>query len=403
MRIACGTILLFLLSVSSFAATCSPKIEDTLCKYLLNPPNSSVVAIRILLPQPPFSYPDKTKVSVDSMKNYGRMMLDSMQRNLTAMKPRIDSLFEKYVLYTLTTPRQRISPPDILYDYVLNVSAYDTTVTQLAEESLVVKMELYQSGVPVTTTTVPEFMILSTQFPFDTVLTGLAKVLPDNRIVPNVDTLFIDRYGLRFYFGRLPAPAWCCPAPIREDFWLSGNTGTVYSDIRYPMPLLQVFNDSIFLFMSGGQNPPNCNPPCTSFIKINPGYQSHEYRFQLNSATLYMKVTDADAQNTDSIKIRFDTTSFLSSSGIRNRSFSGKPASGCVDLVFENNFLVVRGIKAGERIRISIFDLRGRMLFASAINGEKGRLAVPNLRGKGVLIVKISTERGEIVTKNTWR
>jgi len=46
------------------------------------------------------------------------------------------------------------------------------------------------------------YFAVAAEFPFNTILTGLAKVLPDNSITPVKDTtIIISRYGLKFYFG----------------------------------------------------------------------------------------------------------------------------------------------------------------------------------------------------------
>jgi len=394
-RIAFGAIFLFLLSVSAFSATCNPKIEDTLCKYIANLGYPQTVPIKIVLPQPPFDYPDKTKVSQDSMRNYGLMVVDSVQRNLEAMKPAIDSLYAKYRFLTLKTPRQVITLSNISYDYVMYAISFPDTVLHLAGENLVSRIELLQSN-SVANSTVPDFAILSTRFPYDTVLTGFARVLPDNSVISNLDTISIGRYGFRFRFASLPTPTICCPEPIAKDFliWDTNNRGC--SDIRFPSD-----SNQPSAFMSGGWYPSSCIPACTSFVAINQNYKSHEYRFQLHSAILYMKVMDV--YGLDSMRIRFDTISFLSTITIQKKTVAvNKPASR-ISVVFENNLIVVRGIEVEEIYKVTIYDLSGRTVFGSAVNVQNGKMPVQGFRGKGIYVARLSMLRGDqVCVKCVW-
>ncbi|HMD68472.1 MAG TPA: hypothetical protein VKF42_06280 [Chitinivibrionales bacterium] len=72
-------IALVILSVmtsfsSSFAATCDIKIDNALCQQMASLAQSSLIPIEILLPEPPFSYPNKMEVSADSARNYSLMV-----------------------------------------------------------------------------------------------------------------------------------------------------------------------------------------------------------------------------------------------------------------------------------------------------------------------------------------
>jgi|WetSurMetagenome_2_1015567.scaffolds.fasta_scaffold242600_2 hypothetical protein len=229
-------------------------------------------------------------------------------------------------------------------------------------------------------------------FPFDTVLTGLAKVLPNNLIGPQDTLITVVRYNLNFHFGHLSSSLVCCPATVCEDFRLSHPVGGV-SDNRYPMGSTVPSEENCL--MTGEEYPNVCiDIPCPSSIKVNESYKTHEYRFPLSSGMLYMKVIEV--YGTDSLKVRFDTSSFLPTSKICNAPAT-KSASR-IGLTWENGFATVQGIRVGENCKISIYDLAGKKLFESATM-ENRKIAVTNLVAKGIFVIRISAGNKELFTK----
>jgi hypothetical protein len=372
-----------LLAFSAFASPCGNKIGDLLCQQMTNLTDTSKVMIQIILPQPPFSYPNKMEVSVDSARNYSLMVQDSLSRHLKAIEPRIDSLFVKYVLLSVTTG-QRISPPNISYDYFFDLEASVATINQLAQENLVARIDFLSAlGVP---TTVPNMTILTTRFPFDTVLTGL--IAGNGTLL--ADTVVIARYGMKFNFGPLPTSPICCPQDIAFDFGLS-----TLKDNRFPQ-------DWTALLSGGSYNGSICSPPCPSYVNIDSSYRTHEYRFSLGDTLehfLCMKVMDGSKP--DSIKIRFDTVSFLPITNIRSapaKTFSAPH----IGLSWENGFVTVHGIQPDKNCKISVYDVAGKKLFGSVSKGQSKRFPVPFSPANGIFFIKISTDQGDFLFKKNF-
>jgi hypothetical protein len=369
-----------LIAVSAFASPCGSKIDPALCNQMANLSSTTLVPIQILLPQPPFNYPNKMDVSPDSARNYSLMVQDSMGRHLKAIEPQIDSLFVKHVLLSVTTG-QRLSPPNISYDYFLDVKASVATINQMAQENLIARIGLLSApGVP---TTVPNLTILSTRFPFDTVFTGL---ITDNGTLLT-DTVVIARYGMKFKFGPLPTSPICCPQDIAFDFGLS-----TLKDNRFPQ-------DWTTLLSGGSYNGSVCSPPCTSYVNIDSSYRTHEYRFTLGDTlehVLCMKVMDGSKP--DSIKVRFDTSSFLPITKIRSAPAKTNP-SPRIGLTWENGFVTVRGIQPDKDCKISIYNVAGKKLFGSVSKGRNNRFPVPISPANGIFFIKISTNQGIFLFK----
>jgi hypothetical protein len=381
MRKTAFTLSVIALLSSSFASNCNVKIDDALCQQMTG---SSLIPVQILLIEPPFSYPAKGDRTQDSI--YSVMVEDSLSRHLIALEPQIDSLFIKFDLRSVTFPNQRISQPNIPYDYAMNVEATASTINQLALEGLVGRLAYLSLQVPIATTTVPVFSILATTFPFDTTLNGLAKVTATNGI-HNPDSVVIARYGLKFHFGQfIVAIGSTNYDDVKEDFCLSIPSEMGQSDIRFPQ------DTYVFLTGKAYQNlPSSCNPPCTSYVEVDSSYKTHEYRFQIGSATLYMKVENA--ANLDSIKIRFDTVSFLTNS--RVSLIPAMTNSKDVALSFEKGFFDVQGAENG---RITIYDVTGKKLLSQTLT-KNARVALPAFVGARVFVFKVTVGAQEFVAK----
>jgi hypothetical protein len=104
---------------------------------------------------------------------------------------------------------------------------------------------------------------------------------------------------------------------------------------------------------------------CTdSWAKIDTSILTHEYRFRTTSSFLYMKVMEGSKP--DSIKLRFDTKSFLGSSALRTpglhpaqsrTAFSQRGAAFCAGL--RNAML--------HGASISVYSLDGRKTSLAAV------------------------------------
>src|SRR5271157_4575573 len=105
---------------------------------------------------------------------------------------------------------------------------------------MVVRLDLLSE---VECATVPDYEILATRFPFDTILTGLIRVHPDSGIL-YTDSVNIPRYGMNFKLGPCPTSPTCCPQDEAFDFYISES-----SDIRFP-------KDGSSALFTGGSYPP---------------------------------------------------------------------------------------------------------------------------------------------------
>lgn len=395
-------ILICMLTAAARPATgsvCGSKIGDLLCQFIqANPPTCKVMVL-IQFPQPQFNWPSKLDVSPDSLKNFSLMAQDSLSRNLNAMKPHIDSLFSKYDLRSVTNSDIRMTAPNIPYDYSIPAIATVEAAAGIAGEPVVQFINYYSLGAPLATTTVPVSAIKATVFPFDTVLSGLARVLPNNRITPDLDTtIVVARYGLTFHFGRLPSSLVCCPQDAVEDFWLNRNTGMMgCTDIKYPVDSLVPYYACVL--MTGGEFPPCTGPTCTSFINVNESYKTHEYRFQLISARLYMKVIDA--YSTDSLKVRFDTLSFLSASKTSRAPAAAKSAPR-MGLALYKDCIIVTGAQGMGNCRVAIYDAAGKKVFVSAVNGRNVKIRFLKPLTSGVYIIRALDGQGEIAMRKCF-
>jgi hypothetical protein len=375
--------LMLMASVVLAKATtgCNAKIDAAVCQQMTG---SSLIPVQILLIEPPFSYPAKGDRTQDSI--YSVMVEDSLSSHLISLKPQIDSLFTKYDLRSVAFPNQRISSPNISYDYAMNVEATPSAINQLAQESLVGRLAYLSLQAPIATTTVPVFSILATQFPFDTTLIGLVKVTATNGIY-NPDSVVIARYGLKCHFGQfIVAIGSTNYDDVKEDFCLADPSEMFQSDIRFPQ------DTYVFLTGKAYQNlPSSCNPPCTSYVEVDSSYKTHEYRFQIGSSTLYMKVENA--ANLDSIKIRFDTVSFLTNS--RVNQIPAMTNSKNVDLFFDRGFVNVNGVENG---RITIYDVSGKKLLSQTLT-KNARVALPAFVGARIFVFKVTVGAEEFVAK----
>ncbi len=380
-----GLFILFAFITSVLASTCLSSIDNNLCLRITDIPDSSRIPIQIILRQPPFSYPDKNQ-SLDSLKHYSLMVLDSTSRYLVSLEPKIDSLFVKYTLLSVLT-LQRISPPKVSYDYVLNVLSSVATINKLAQENLVARISLFSTQIPIPTSSMPGFVISATQFPFDTTLAVLRVELPYT-IYPtsyNPDTIVIPRYGLQLLFERLPASTTCCPQPVRIDFSLT--LSPYINPIRFP-------NDQTTL-VTGGEYP-HCTPPCTSFVSIDTSYKTHEYRFQIGTVTLFMKVLDGSMPG--AIKVRFDTATFLMTpiNTVRPSAAIGPKK---INMVFDKNFVIVRGVDNGV---VSLFDMAGKRLYSASFISNGTRIPLPKFSGGKIFIVKVTAGNNECSIKKIF-
>jgi hypothetical protein len=220
------------------------------------------------------------------------------------------------------------------------------------------------------------------QFPFDTSLTGL--ITDNGRLL--ADSVFISRYFLKFKFGPVPTSLVCCPKDIAFDFGLSTP-----KDNKFPQ-------DRSTLLFGGSYDGSICSPPCTDYINIDSSSRTHEYRFSpgdIPGHELYMKVLDGAAP--DSIKVRFDTISFLTPVGTTVRPAATH--SEKITLGFDNGFVTVYGLANGK---LSFFEVSGKRLSSSIFSSKNARIPMPALSGARIFLVRIEAERQEMFLKKCF-
>jgi hypothetical protein len=356
---------------SSLAAACSTKVSDALCGQIASIPDSSLVSIQICLPQPPFNYPSRGNIVQDSI--YSVMVVDSVSRYLVSLKPRIDSLFEKYPLFSITTGQRLLATSafsPIPYDYFMNVSTFASTISPLSKETLIGIVNTFTSTVPTAVTAIPDVAVLFTPFPFDTTFVGLYNM---QQILPQTSTVAVARYGLNFILGQLATTVSVDNSiQIKEDFCLSNGT-RLYSDIRYPRDTVP-FDTSVLL---QGKNYSSLCANCVPYVSLDSSYKTHEYRFQIGASVLYMEVLPGSKP--DSIKVRFDTVSFLDKT-IVSRAFSGHTIQSSFTLdklkeIFE------KGLNSVLSGKVKFYDLSGR-------NIQISTNAIQKKTRSGVVIVE---------------
>jgi hypothetical protein len=201
----------------------------------------------------------------------------------------------------------------------------------------------------------------------------------------------VARYGLNFFLGQFTVPIPVDNSiPIKEDFYLSSGT-KAYSDIRYPQDTVP--KDTSVLLKGENYNSPCAS--CTPYVNLDSSYKTHEYRFQIGSSTLYMKVLAGSKP--DSIKVRFDTSSFLSVSAISLAPSAQNFQK--ISLGFDKNFVIVHGIANGK---ISFYDVSGKRLFSSVFSSTNARISMPNLSGARIFVVRVEAEGQEMFLKKCF-
>jgi hypothetical protein len=195
---------------------------------------------------------------------------------------------------------------------------------------------------------------------------------------------------MNFKFGPLPTSLVCCPQDIAFDFGLS-----TLKDNKFPQ-------DWATLLFGGSYNGSICSPPCPSYVNIDSSYKTHEYRFTLGDTlehVLYMKVMDGSKP--DSIRVRFDTSSFLPVTKIHS-SFAKTTSSPRIGLTWENGFVTVRGIQPDKEYKIAVYDVAGKKLFGSVSNGRNNRFPVPLSPANRIFFIKISTDQRDFLFKKNF-
>jgi hypothetical protein len=231
----------------------------------------------------------------------------------------------------------------------------------------------------------PDSLLSKTTIPFDTTIINLIRVTDSNRVIVKGNVMAsmssfapvtIRRYGLTFVLYR-PYTMTICPLPLWGDF-VPGESDT--ARIKYPKDQTQLYraNDC-------------CGnvPRCTSWAKIDTSILTHEYRFPTASSYLYMKVLDGSRP--DSIKLRFDTSSFLQANAIRMPDLA-RPQKKSPFSLHNNNVLAALRRGSLNATSITVYSMTGKNITASAMNR--------NLIGKsGIVIVKINANGGSYYSR----
>jgi hypothetical protein len=234
----------------------------------------------------------------------------------------------------------------------------------------------------------PDSLLLRTAFPFDTTIINLIRVTDSNRVVVKANVMAggasiapvtIPRYGLTFALYRQNTLT-ICPLPLWGDFVL-GETDT--ARIKYPKDQTQLYR---------AQDCCSKVPRCTSWAKLDTSVLTHEYRFPTTTSFLYMKVLDGSKP--DSIKLRFNTSSFLQADAILKPDLARVQKKPPFSL---RNNDVLAALKRGSlnAASITVYSMTGKNITASAIKG--------NCIGKsGIVIVRIVEKGRNYYIKQTY-
>jgi hypothetical protein len=379
---------LLLLPVSLYALACGDKISDALCQNLSITATATLIPIVVIFKEPPFEYPDKMTVSEDSVRNYSLMMVDSLARYFsTTVKPQIDSIVTRYDLRSLMYSNHRILISEIGYGYQLFAATNKQVIVQLVNEPAVGKIELYIQQYPVSYSIAPDSQIFKTKFPFDTVISGYVALTYDNRLSFANNSIAILRYGLVFIANKFNGPA-ICPEQVRADFCIFHQGAS--SDIKYPV------DGSALLQGTDYCGPAAC---CTSKISIDTNWRTHEYRFPTAASFLYMKVVEPF--KADSIRIRFDSISLLTTPLIQFKQEAKAPIRPIpfIDVANHAGVIRVQGYGLTGNCHVTFYDVIGKRLFKDYIGEIRNKPVVFPASNYGIFIVKVTSGNKDLLCK----
>lgn len=243
------------------------------------------------------------------------------------------------------------------------------TILTLASESLVRLLDLgfYFR--------LPDSVLQATSFPFDTLLVGCFTMNDSGLVKFNNSEIMISRYDLPLFFWRTPDLLWF-PEHFSWDFQTNPKENT--NLIKYPVSdwLTQGFKFLITSCECHGM------PSCASWLKLDTaGYKNFEYRIRTVSSFLYMKVLDGSTP--DSIKLRFNTSSFLPA-GTAPRPGAGHGQNK--DLFSFHTILAALKNGKVNNAAITVYSVNGKNITPDLM---KGNLICRN----GIVVLKI-TENG---------
>jgi hypothetical protein len=358
-------------ALSQSACLLSPKIRPALCGRLDSVQQGDLVPVNITLYEPIFHIAvceDRSTPPPDP--HICGTVVDSIAAYWTLHKQDVLRLFSDCPVYDTSNLSHKLDSTDFNTTRSYFGLATMQTIAALAAESLVVMLDLgfYFR--------LPDAVLHTKAFPFDTTIINLVQLTDSNRV--NVKgsymvggstfaSISIPRYGLPFVLYRNATPT-ICPLGLWGDFVLSASD-TVR--IKYPTDQTQLY---IAFDCCGGV------PRCSSWARIDTSILTHEYRFRTETSFLYMKVLDGSKP--DSIKVRFDTKSFLGTATVR--APDSRPAQS-------RTVLSQRGAAFSASLRNAM--LRGASISVYSIDGRK--IAPATFMRTGVVVVK-KIENGRI-------
>jgi hypothetical protein len=357
--------------LSQSACLMGAKIQPTLCGHLDSVQSSDLVPVNITLYEPIFHIYGCERFEPPPLDPHVcGTVVDSIAAYWTLHKQDVLRVFSDCPVYDSANTSRRLDSTDFNTTRNYFGLATKQTIAALAAESLVVMLDLgfYFR--------LPDAALQSTAFPFDTTIINLVQLTDSNRVVvrgtymvgsSTFASISIPRYGLPFVLYRNATPT-ICPLGLWGDFVLS-TSDTVR--IKYPQDQTQLYTA---YDCCGGV------PRCSSWARIDTSILTHEYRFRTETSFLYMKVMEGSKP--DSIKLRFDTKSFLGTAVVRAPG-SRANQSGTV--------LSQRGAAFSASLRNAM--LHGASISVYSIAGKK--IAPTALMRSGIVVVK-KIENGRI-------
>lgn len=360
-------------ALSESACLNSAKIRPALCARLDSVQASDLVPVNITLYEPIFHIAvcEDRSIPPPDPRICGTIV-DSTAAYWTLHRQEVLRIFSDCPVYDTSNLTHRLDSTNFRTTRNYTGLATRQTIAALAAESLVTMVDLgfYFR--------LPDATLQATVFPFDTTIIGLIRVTDSNRVVVknsfgvgsgSFAPVSIHRYGLSFVLYR-PFTLTICPLPLSGDFVLDKSDT---SKIKYPRDQTQLYSA---IDCCGGV------PKCSSWVKIDTSILTHEYRFRTTTSFLYMKVLDGSKP--DSIKLRFDTKSFLGATAIAVPSLH----QGQIRSAFlRQHNATLMNARAGNAllhdVSVSVYSISGRKIGPAALM-RSGVVVVKKMENGGV-------------------
>jgi hypothetical protein len=356
--------------LSQSACLMGARIQPTLCGRLDSVTADQLVPVNITMYEPVIRVPlcEDRSNPPPSGAICAQLYADSEAAYWNRQKSEWIRVFSECPVWDTATLSHRLDSTDFKVAIYYSGLATKQTIITLASEQLIRSLDLgfYFR--------LPDSVLHATTFPFDTVLIGCFSMNDSGLVKFNNSEIMISRYNLPLFFWRTPDPLWF-PEHFSWDFETNLNENR--NIIKYPVPDY-ITNGFRFLITSC-----ECHgmPSCSSWLQLDTaGYRSFEYRLRTVTSFLYMKVLDGSKP--DSIKVRFDTRSFLGTAVVR--ALGSRPAQS-------RTVPLQRGAAFNASVRNAM--LHGALISVYSIDGRK--IVSAAIMRSGIVVVK-KIENGRI-------